>query len=127
MFPQQTQSPSIPNLTTGINGKWVDNPESITANDVSMQGVSVFPKSDLSEIVMKRWNSNGTIDTTRYLPQIEENKSGLNNSPSETETTSNKAIWGQIEDVKAMIDTLNEKVDKIIRPTRQKKEVNDES
>ncbi len=104
-------SPSIQNPITGINGKWVDSFESLTANDVSMQGISVFPKNDLSEIICKRWNANGTIETVLYLPQ-----------KGDTEP-----IVDPIDEIKRSIEALNEKIDKVIKPTKAKKEVADES
>ena len=120
-------SQSIPNPITGINGKWVENIDAVTANDVPMQGISVFPKNDLSEIVCKKWNANGTIETTRFLPQIDaENNSTIKSSPNDFNGLF-ESICGQIQDLREYLDTLNDKIDKISRPTTRKKEVADES
>ena len=122
-----TLSQQIQNPTTGIFGKWVDSFEAVSANDVPMQGVSVFPKNDLTEIVCKKWNANGTIETTRYLPQIDvEKDSTIKSSPSDFKGQFEE-IRGHIEDVRECLSTLTDKIDKISRPTTRKKEVADES
>ena len=91
-----------------------------------MQGVSVFPKNDLSEIVCKKWNSNGTIETVRFLPQIESKDDSTIKSSSKDYKADFEEIRGQIEDIRETLTTLGDKIDKINRPSR-KKEVADES
>lgn len=77
MYPQFAQ-PQI-----GLMGKVVDDTSNININDVSMDGRwSVFPKSDMSEIVCKRWKNDGTIESTSYKPIL-----GTQNSEVDTLST----------------------------------------
>lgn len=57
----------------GLNGKIVDDFNSITGNDVPMDGVgAIFFKSDGSEIQRRVWNAtNGSIVTTSYKPILD--------------------------------------------------------
>lgn len=60
--PQQT-------IASGINGRYVDSFDSITANEVSMDGKpSLFIKNDMSEIQARVWNANGTISNFVFKP-----------------------------------------------------------
>lgn len=69
-----TQMP-LPNqqMPAGINGKVVNTVEQITANDVPMDGsVAFFPMQDMSQILVKSWNADGTIKTVIYKPFLSE-------------------------------------------------------
>lgn len=77
--PQQMQeqmqqvNPFQPQMPRGINGKVVQAVEMITANDVPMDGsVALFPMQDMSVILAKAWNADGTIKTTVYVPRPEQ-------------------------------------------------------
>ena len=52
-----------------VRGRIVNSERDITARDVSMDGYSFFPQNDESCIYVKCWNSSGTIDTKRYIPE----------------------------------------------------------
>ena len=66
MQPQQVQQPSP---MSGMVGKMVGRIEDIAPQDVPMTGApAFFPKQDLSEIYVKSWNSNGTLDTVVFKP-----------------------------------------------------------
>ena len=53
----------------GMGGKMVGRIEDIAPQDVPMTGApAFFPKQDLSEIYVKSWNSNGTLDTVVFKP-----------------------------------------------------------
>lgn len=66
MQPQQVQQP-VP--VSGMVGKMVGKIEDIAPQDVPMTGApAFFPKQDLSEIYVKAWNSNGTLDTVVFKP-----------------------------------------------------------
>ena len=65
MQPQQVQSL----FASGMVGKMVGRIEDIAPQDVPMTGApAFFPKQDLSEIYVKAWNSNGTLDTVVFKP-----------------------------------------------------------
>lgn len=60
-------------MPRGINGKVVQSVEMITANDVPMDGsAAFFPMQDMSAILAKSWNADGTIKTVIFKP-INEN------------------------------------------------------
>lgn len=66
MQPQQVQQPAP---MSGMVGKMVGRIEDIAPQDVPMTGApAFFPKQDLSEIYVKSWNSNGTLDTVVFKP-----------------------------------------------------------
>lgn len=62
---QQTFVPSSNN--NSLLGRQVGSFNEITANDVPMNGgFALFPKSDLSEIQIRRWTPQGTIESQTY-------------------------------------------------------------
>ena len=66
----QIQQP-MPQQIAGINGRIVQAVENINANEVPMDGsMAFFPKQDMSEIYVKGWNADGTINTIVYKPYI---------------------------------------------------------
>lgn len=66
MQPQQVQQPAP---MSSMVGKMVGRIEDIAPQDVPMTGApAFFPKQDLSEIYVKAWNSNGTLDTVVFKP-----------------------------------------------------------
>lgn len=72
--PLYTQVPSQPLPCTRpsyISGRVVNKVEDIAPNEVPMDGSSgLFPLSDLSAVFIKAWNSDGTIRTTKYVPEV---------------------------------------------------------
>lgn len=77
----QVQQP-MPQQIAGINGRIVQTVENINANEVPMDGsMAFFPKQDMSEIYVKGWNADGTINTIVYKPYTEpKNSQGINNT-----------------------------------------------
>lgn len=66
-----TQAPMT--NTNTINGRFVNDFNEIKADEIPMNGSkSVFIKGDLSEVAVKCWNNNGTIDTSIYQLKQEE-------------------------------------------------------
>lgn len=60
-------------MPRGVNGRVVQSVEMITANDVPMDGsAAFFPMQDMSAILAKSWNADGTIKTVIFKP-INEN------------------------------------------------------
>lgn len=71
--PLQTTNQFQQQLQSGINGRVVQSVEMITANDVPMDGsAAFFPMQDMSAILAKSWNADGTIKTVIFKP-INEN------------------------------------------------------
>ena len=62
-------------MPRGINGKVVQSVEMIMANDVPMDGsAAFFPMQDMSAILAKSWNADGTIRTIVYEPRQGQNQ-----------------------------------------------------
>lgn len=73
--PYQQQAPNIYRPT--IPGRTVNSIEEITPNDVPMDGTAgLYLLKDMSAVYAKAWNSDGTIQTVRYVPDTskQENK-----------------------------------------------------
>ena len=71
-------------MPRGINGKVVQSVEMITANDVPMDGsAAFFPMQDMSAILAKSWNADGTIRTIVYEPRQGKNQQKGNLPESE--------------------------------------------
>lgn len=75
--PIQAMQPTFPAQTVQqsqdvhINGRMVNSHEDIVPNEVPMNGsVSYFPTSDYSCIYAKKWDSNGNIQTAKYILEI---------------------------------------------------------
>lgn len=76
MMRGQVQNPSAqqePQQTfSAFPGKFVGSEQDISVKDVPMEApMSLFPASDFSYIIAKAWNSQGTIDTVVYVPQVQ--------------------------------------------------------
>lgn len=86
-FSQQGQyQPQVQQQTFGLNGKVVDDFNIITANDVPMDGNgAIFIKKDGSEIQLRNWAANGTIQTTSYKPILAPQNSNADILSSESE------------------------------------------
>jgi hypothetical protein len=62
--------------------------ENINANEVPMDGsMAFFPKQDMSEIYVKGWNADGTINTIVYKPYTAPKDNQTVNSMVNTENT----------------------------------------
>lgn len=57
------------NRSQMFKGFYVNDPSEIRPGDVPMDGtICFFPASNLSFIVIKQWNSMGTLDTMTFVP-----------------------------------------------------------
>ena len=87
------QNQQYQQMPIGISGKVVQNPDSIAANDVPMDGsMAFFPMQDMSQILAKSWNADGTIRTIVFKPVLDGN-------PSNLSQTEEKLKIGLSEDV----------------------------
>lgn len=112
----QNLQQQIPVVSYGLNGKIVEQIDNITANDVPMDGnVAIFPKRDMSEIYVKNWTPNGTIQTVVFkpvevvagnVPSNEQNlKIGLSDEVSE-------AIFKKFDEISERFDRLEKSISK---------------
>lgn len=98
----------------GISGRVVQTAESINANDVPMDGSKAFfPKQDLSEIYVKGWNADGTINTITYKPL----KDDFSKQTGKTIPNTEKEVLGLSDEVTDLFqenfEKLFEKIEKL--------------
>ena len=107
-IPQNQQFPMNQQpVVNPLNGRMVNSIEEITANDVPMNvPYSIFPKNDLSQIYIKSWNANGTIQTIAYAPTQPENAEQGTNIPQTDFNALN-------EDVRALRQEITERFDRL--------------
>lgn len=101
----------------GISGKYVNDFGEINVSDIPMNGPAIFAKNDRSEIQIREWNSNGQIVTTSYRAIVEE--------PPVIEQAPVFNPNDVLEPIIARLNELEEKIDKLPRPsavTRTKKD-----
>lgn len=79
MMPPQQMSPLYPQqnqIQRGLPGRVIRTLSEITPNEIPMDGsVSLFPAQDYSCIIAKAWNSEGTIDTIKFVRETPPNNS----------------------------------------------------
>lgn len=122
---QQPQYPGQPTQAPGIIGRIVNDFSEITANDVPMNGnAAFFPKSDGSELQVRSWTPNGTIQTVVYRPILEQNPSEATNTPQMDFNALNEDVRALREDIKDVREMLEKSMSKA--NTRAKK-VTDEN
>lgn len=117
-FQPQAQAP-------GIIGRVVNDFSEITANDVPMNGnAAFFPKADGTELQVRSWTPNGTIQTVVYRPVLEQNASETTNAPQMDFNALNEDVRALREDMKDVREMLEKSMNKA--NTRAKK-VTDEN
>lgn len=93
-MPTQQNTPRV----NAIPGRVISNPNEIAPNEIPMDGsVSLFPTSDYSTIYAKAWNTNGQIETKKFV------------AVDSTEPASNQAAT----DTTAALTAINARLDKI--------------
>ena len=125
-FQQVMQQPMSPAQMSGTSqfaplGKIVESVDMVKATDIPMDGsMYYFPKADGTEIYGKAWLPNGQTRILTFKPSLDDNPNTL----SQNEEKLNLEVLGQVlEGIQSDIKTLTEKLDKISKPTRAKKEV----
>lgn len=97
----------------GIIGRVVNDFSEITANDVPMNGnAAFFPKADGSELQVRSWSANGTIQTVVYKPILEQNQSDGTNIPQNDFTALNDGINAFRDEILARLDSIEKSVAK---------------
>ena len=128
-FQQAIQQPMVPTSMSGANqftplGKIVESMDIVKVTDIPMDGnMYYFPKADGTEIYAKQFGIDGKTRILTFKPFLDDEP---NNSTTNEERLKfddfNNVLMGIQEDIR----TLNEKIDKISKPTRVKKEVDNE-
>ena len=118
--PMQMNQQPMPQQIAGINGRIVQTVENINANEVPMDGsMAFFPKQDMSEIYVKGWNANGTINTIVYKPYTEPGGSNAGNPTADIENAkftlsdeSTQLFLNKFEELSEKIGQLENRFDK---------------
>lgn len=128
-FQQAIQQPMSPTQMSGTSqftplGKIVESMDIVKVTDIPMDGnMYYFPKADGTEIYAKQFGIDGKTRILTFKPLLDGDP---NNSLANEEKLKfddfNNVLMGIQEDIK----TLNEKIDKISKPTRAKKEADNE-
>lgn len=116
-----------PEPTQGISGRVVQAIESINPNEVPMDGsVAFFPKQDMSEIYVKGWNADGTINTIVYKPYTAPKDNQAVNSMANTENAkftlsdeSTQLFLNKFEELSEKIGQLEDRFDKSLGTQRK--------
>lgn len=113
--PQMVQNQFMP------LGKVVESIDIVKATDIPMDGnMYYFPKADGSMVYSKKWLPNGSTQILAFKPILEDE---TNISTTEEEKLNLGAFSELLEAIQNDVRTLNDKVDKISKPSRTKKEV----
>ncbi|MBR5172903.1 MAG: hypothetical protein IKW14_05845 [Phascolarctobacterium sp.] len=114
------QPPTFQNNFPVIN-KVVENIDMVKVADIPMDGnMYYFPKADGTEIYTKQFGIDGRTRILTFKPVLDEN---TNNLPNEEEKLKIDAFNDVLIGIQKDIKELTEKVDKITKPSRTKKEV----
>lgn len=125
----------MPQQIAGINGRIVQTVESINANEVPMDGsMAFFPKQDMSEIYVKGWNADGTINTIVYKPYTAPKDNQAVNSMANTESAkftlsdeSTQLFLNKFEELSEKIGQLEDRFDKSLGTQRKTSRTQKES
>lgn len=105
-------------------GKIVESVDMVKVADIPMDGnMYYFPKADGSEIYSKQFMPNGQTRILTFKPLLEDNPNTLSDEEEKEQITAFKEV---LEGIQSDIKTLSEKVDKISKPGKAKKESSDD-
>lgn len=118
---QQFQQSLQPTNQIPAIGKVVESMDIVKVTDIPMDGnMYYFPKADGSEIYSKQFMPNGQTRILTFKPLLDDES---NNSTPEEEKLKFTTFERVLEGIQADIKALTDKVDKISKPNRVKKEV----
>lgn len=127
-FQQAIQQPmqNNPNLSPGLNmlaslGKVVESMDIVKVTDIPMDGnMYYFPQADGQAIYGKKFLPNGQTQILTFKPTLDNEPNNLSNEDEKTKMVAFDEVLGAI---RSEIKAINDKIDKIGKPTRGKKEV----
>lgn len=126
-FQQVMQQPmqNNPNLSPGLNMlaslvKVVESIDMVKATDIPMDGnMYYFPKADGTEIYGKAWMTNGQTRILTFKPVLDADTSNVS---KDDENLKFEALGQVLEGIQNDIKTITDKLDKMNKPIRNKKE-----
>lgn len=128
-FQQALQQPVVPTQMSGANqfnpfGKLVESMDIVKVTDIPMDGnVYYFPKADGTEIYSKQFMPNGQTCILTFKPILDSNPNTLSSEEEKTKIDTLENVTALFQE---KFDSINEKIDKIekyLKPTKAKKEV----
>lgn len=120
-FQQALQQPPTFQNNFSVISKVVENIDMVKVADIPMDGnMYYFPKADGTEIYTKQFGIDGRTRILTFKPALDEIP---NNLPNEEEKMKIDAFNDVLIGIQKDIKELTEKVDKITKPSRTKKEV----
>ena len=128
-FQQAIQPPVVPTQMSGANqfnpfGKIVESMDVVKVTDIPMDGnMYYFPQADGQAIYGKKFLPNGQTQILAFKPSLE---SEPNNVSTEIEKSKFDTLEQFLEGIQNEVRTLSDKIDKINKPTRVKKEAENE-
>ena len=118
---QQFQQTLQPTNQIPAIGKVVESMDIVKVTDIPMDGNTYyFPKADGTEIYSKQFMSNGQTRILTFKPLLEDNPNTLSNNEEKTKIDTFALV---LEGIQTDIKALNDKLDKISKPIKAKKEV----
>ncbi len=128
-FQQTLQQPMVSTQMPGTSsfnpfGKIVESMDVVKVTDIPMDGnMYYFPQADGQAIYGKKFLPNGQTQILAFKPSFENEPNSLSN---EVEKSKFDTLNEFLEGIQNEVRTLSDKIDKISKPTRAKKEVEDE-
>ena len=125
-FQQAIQQPMVSTQMSGTSsfnpfGKIVESMDIVKVTDIPMDGnMYYFPQADGQAIYGKKFLPNGQTQILAFKPSSE---SEPNNVSTEVEKSKFDTLEQFLEGIQNEVRTLSDKIDKISKPTRGKKEV----
>ena len=128
-FQQAIQQPMVPASMSGATqfspfGKVVESMDIVKVTDIPMDGnVYYFPKADGTEIYSKQFMPNGQTRILTFKPVLDDNPNTLSNEEEKMKISALENVTTLFQE---KFDTINDKIDKIekyLKPTKAKKEV----
>lgn len=128
-FQQAIQQPMVSTQMSGTSsfnpfGKIVESMDIVKVTDIPMDGnMYYFPQADGQAIYGKKFLPNGQTQILAFKPSSE---SEPDNVSTEVEKSKFDTLEQFLKGIQNEVRTLSDKIDKISKPTRAKKEVEDE-
>ena len=128
-FQQALQQPMPPTQMSGANqfnpfGKIVESMDIVKVTDIPMDGnMYYFPQADGQAIYGKKFLQNGQTQILAFKPISESEPSNVS---TEIEKSKFDTLNEFLEGIQSEVRSLSNKIDKISKPTRGKKEVTED-
>ena len=122
-FQQAINQPQVaaPMTSFAPLGKIVESADIVKVTDIPMDGnMYYFPKADGTEIYAKQFMPNGQTRILTFKPLLEDEANTLSNDEEKSKIDTFALV---LEGIQTDIKALNDKLDKISKPTKTKKEV----